>query len=294
MPYLLLILGRAFKNWWGRDPLSQSAAAAYYAVFSLPGLLIIIMTIAAMAYEQSSAETQALSHVQNVLGADVAQTMRAILQSARHKNGDILAMSVGAFTLFFGTTGLFVQLQKSLNQVWDVEIKKGIGFLIFLKARVTALGITICLGLLLLLSLILTAALAALSNWLTIHLSQDLVYYLYSMNFFMSLIILSLLFTLIHKILPDIHLKWRDALRGGIVSAVLFKFGEYGLGLYFRLAQPESVFGAAGSIILFLIWVFYSCLVLLYGAEFIRSSIEFMQSEKPKPSHLADEQPNQS
>jgi membrane protein len=288
----LLTLKKAFMGWWSRDALSQSAAAAYCAIFSLPGFLIIVMSIAVMAFEKQHVETSILEHIRHILGPDAASTLKIVIENSQSQNRDIGPMVVGVGTLLFGATGLFVQLQKSLNAVWEVKVKKSAGFMTFLKHRITALGITISLGFLLMVSLLLTATVTTLSGWLAQHFSDHLVYFFYGLNFFLSLATITFLFALIYKVLPDIHLEWPDALRGGFLAAILFTAGEYGLNIYFKIAQPGSAFGATGSLILMLIWIFYSCMVLFFGAEFIRSYMENVKDEKPEPTEIAKHAPH--
>jgi membrane protein len=287
----LSILGKAFRGWWSRDAFSQSAAAAYYAVFSLPGFLMIVLGIAVMALERQRVEDQIIGHVRHTLGPDTAATLKAVIENAQSATNDLVPMIVGGLILLFGATGLFVQLQKSLNEVWSVEVKKSASLSTFLKDRITALGITISLGFLLMVSLVLTALLTTLSDWMARQFSDYFVYLFYGFDFTISLAAITILFALIYKVLPDVHLKWPDALRGGALAAVLFSVGEYGLNIYFRVVQPESTFGAAGSLILFLIWIFYSCMVLFFGAEFIRSYMESVKNAKPPPTEIAKRVP---
>jgi membrane protein len=285
------ILIQTFRGWWNRDAFSQSAAAAYCAIFSLPGFLIVIMTIAVTAFERQRVESQILSHVRHILGLDAAETLKSVIENSQSVSHDIIPMLIGGATLLFGATGLFVQLQKSLNNVWEVKVKKSANFLTFLKDRMTAFGVMISLGFLLMISLTLTAMLTTLSDWLARQFSDYFVYLFFSLNFFLSLVTVSFLFALMYKVLPDVHMKWRDALRGGVLAALLFSLGEYALTIYFQVARPDSTFGAAGSIILFLIWIYYSCCVLFFGAEFIRSYMNTIKDEKPPPTKIAKRVP---
>jgi membrane protein len=282
----LSVLKQSILSWWGRDAFSQSAAAAFYAVFSLPGLLMIVMAVAALGFEQQRAEYEILGHVRNVLGPDVALNMKAIIDSTQSDNRDFWAMSVGIATLAFGATGLFAQLQKSLNYIWGVEVKKSANFLSFLKVRAIGFGICVSVGFLLLISLVLTALLSAAGEWMAQHFSESMTFLFYIINYLFSLTFIGALFSVIYKVLPDVELKWRDVFRGGILAGVLFTSGEYGLSLYFKIARPESTFGAAGSMILFLLWIFYSCLILFFGAEFIRAYTE-KNKEKPLPNEIS-------
>jgi membrane protein len=282
-----LILKISILDWWQRDAFSQSAAIAFYAVFSLPGLLMIIMATAALGLEQQQAEAQIIGHIRSVLGPGVASNIKDIIDSTQAGNQDIWAFIVGTATLAFGATGLFAQLQKALNNIWSVEVKKSANLVTFLKVRAAGFGICISMGFLLLVSLAITAWITALSDWLAQHFSQDMAILFALMNYIFSLGFVSFLFATIYKILPDVHLTWNDVLYGGLLAGFMFTSGEYGLSFYFKIAQPETTFGTAGSLILILLWVFYSCLVLLYGAEFLRSYREYKDKRKPPPIEIA-------
>ncbi len=280
------IIKRTIRSWLSNDPFSQSAAAAYYATFSLPGLLIIIMGIAAIFFDQRSVEREVLGHIRNMLGVDVARSVGEIVDETQRNDRDIWAMAIGGFTLLFGATGLFAQLQKSLNFIWKVEVKKNVGFLKFMKHRATAFGVVVAIGFLLMISLSINAALSALGDWLETQIPGYWLFWLYALNMAASYFIISFLFALIFKVLPDAQVKWKFSLVGGVFSATLFSIGEYGLNLYFKLAEPQSAFGAAGSVILLMLWVSYSCLILLLGAEFAKAcSVEY--DSKVKPNEIA-------
>jgi membrane protein len=280
------IIKQTLRSWLSNDPFSQSAAVAYYATFSLPGLLIIIMGIAAIFFDQKSVEREVLGHIQNMLGVDAARSVGKIVDETQRNDRDVWAMVIGGFTLLFGATGLFAQLQKSLNFIWKVEVRKNVGFLKFIKHRATAFGIVVAIGFLLMVSLSVNAALSALGDWLETQIPAYWLFGLYALNMAVSYFIISFLFALIFKVLPDVRVKWKFSLVGGVFSATLFSIGEYGLNLYFKLAEPQSAFGAAGSVVLLMLWVSYSCLILLLGAEFTKAcSLEY--DSKVKPSEIA-------
>jgi membrane protein len=286
----LSILKDALANWWARDPLSLSAAASYYAIFSLPGFLITIFSVAAMTFQRNRVEAPIFGHITAILGQDFSDSLRALLENSQGGDRGFWGILIGTATLAFGATGLFSHLQATLNGIWDVKAKKGGQLLLYLKSRALALATTILLGLLLLASLFVTAFLTAADAWLAHYFAPSVIALFLSLNYVVSLALISLLFALLYKILPDVELAWTDALKGGIVASILFTAGEYGLGLYFRIVKPGSAFGAAGSFILFLIWIHYSCLVLLFGAEFIRSIVKD-RHKKPKPTKLAKRSP---
>lgn len=284
---MLNILYTAFKNWLGDDPLTQSAATAYYAIFSLPGLLIIVMALAAIFFDQQRVEEEVLGHISQMLGQDAARRVDQIVSNTQHDSRDFWAMITGIATLLFGATGLFVQLQRSLNRIWEVEVKKSIGWKLFLKRRLISFGMILVIGFLLLISLSLTTVITLLGEWLSAQFSPDFAVILTTINIAFSFLTILILFALIFKILPNAQVEWRVAFLGGALSTVLFTFGQYALNYYFEWAQPQSGFGAAGSVILLMLWVSYSCMILMIGAEFAKICSEEMTGRKTKPDDLS-------
>lgn len=281
---------KTVKSWLENDPFTESAAIAYYSIFSLPGLLIILTAIANVAFDQAVVETEVTKYLYQVFGAATVDIKTTIEQS-NIKTENVWAMIIGVATLIVGATGLFVHLQKALNQIWKVKVKKSAGILDIIKRRATALGLILSIGFLLLISLFITSVLAAFTQWLSAGSPPYLMVIFNGVNFLSSVIIISFLFGLIFKILPDVKLPWKFALQGGLASALLFLAGEYCLSLYFSVFQPESSFGAAGFVILLMLWVFYSCLILLLGAQITkavaenRQQIEVEQIARKRKSH---------
>jgi len=285
--HMLTILKKSLGNWLSDDPFTQSAAAAYYAIFALPGLLIIVMAMAAFVFDQNQVEEVVLGHISNILGAQTAQSVDQIVTETQQGDRDVWAMIAGAVTLLFGATGLFAQLQRSLNRIWEVEIKKSTGWMAFLKSRITSFSLILVIGFLLLISLSLTAIMTMLGEWLSAQFSPSLALTLSSLNMVFSFLTITALFTFIFKILPDAIVFWRDAFWGGALSTFLFIIGEYALNYYFALAEPQSSFGAAGSIILLMLWVSYSCMILLIGAEFAKTHAQEKYGRKAQASPIA-------
>ena len=170
--------------------------------------------------------------------------------------------------------GVFLQLQTSLNQIWEVKIKPELKgkekWLKLIKDRLFSFGLIVSIGFLLLVSLILTTALAAFSTWIKAHLPDFMLFLFQAINFLISFVIISVLFALMYKILPDARIKWKDVWIGAMVTTLLFILGKFGLGVYFGKAEPGSTYGAAGSIILVMLWVSYSCMIVFFGAEFTK------------------------
>ncbi len=278
---------RSFKKWLADDSFTQSAAAAYYAIFSFPGLLIIIMAIGAFAFDQQQVETQVIGKIGQMLGADTAESLNEVVQETQRNDRDVWALVVGILTLSFGATGFFAHLQRSLNKIFEVEVKKSAGWWIFLRTRIISFGVVLTLGLLLLISLTLTAMITILNDFITAQFSPAFSSVILVFNVVTSMSIVVLLFTLIYKILPDARIEWRCAFVGGVVATIFFKIGEYAMNTYFELAEPGSSFGAAGSLVLLMLWVSYSCMILFLGAEFSREYGRQKYGHDSEPSEIA-------
>jgi len=288
---MIKTLKTTFKNWLNDDPFTQSAAAAYYAIFSLPGLLIIVMALAAIFFDQQLVEQQVLGQIKKSLGADTAHSIGEIVKETQKGDRDIWGIVIGIATLAFGATGLFAHLQRCLNKIWEVEIKKSAGILKVIQDRLISFSLIIVIGFLLLISLSLTAALTMFGDWIAKAFSEEWLFVLYPVNFIISISIVCSLFSLMYKILPDAIVPWRAAIMGGLLSAILFTIGEAALNMYFEMAEPQSSFGAAGSVILLMLWVSYSCMIILVGAEFSKAYTQEKDDLHAKPSPIAENKP---
>lgn len=284
---MISLLVKTFKNWIKDDPFTHSAAAAYYSIFSLPGLLIIIMSLAAIFFDQQQVEDLVLEQIKGSLGSETANSIKNIVEETQSSNRDIWRLLIGIATLLFGATGLFAHLQRSLNKIWEVEIKKSVNIFKLVKNRLISFSIILIIGFLLLISLSLTAALTIFGEWLDTYFSSEWEFILYPLNVIISFLIVSTLFSAIFKILPDVIVPWKSAIMGGIVSSIFFTFGENALNIYFELVEPQSSFGAAGSLILLMLWVSYSCMIVLIGAEFSKVYTQEKLGLKPRVKNLS-------
>ncbi len=270
---MLKTLKITLKSWWTNDPFTDSAAIAYYAIFSIPGLLVIILGLISIFFEADIIEEQIFNNINQILGNDVANNIQSIVQETSLDNRNIWALIIGLTTLIFGATGLFVQLQRSLNRIWGAYIPDRKGHTPkFIKDRFISFSMIVVIGFLLLISLTITAFISALNEWFSNQISTSFIFILQITDFIFSITLITLLFTMLFKILPDIKVEWRFAVKGGILSALLFHVGEYALNAYFQMAEPASTFGAAGSIILLMLWVYYSGMILLLGAEYTKQN----------------------
>ncbi len=280
------ILKKTAINWWDRDPFKESAVIAYYAIFALPGLLVVIITLAGYFFGEEAVSGKITGQITAVMGADTALQIQDIIAKATQSRNSVWATIIGIATILIGATGVFVEFQKSINNIWKVQAdvaKSGIAS--FIKTRLFSFGIIIAMSFILIISLVISAALAALSNLITQYFSTLFLVVLQFFNFIVSLGILALLFAVMFKFFPDAKVKCRHVWVGAFVTALLFETGKFILGLYFRQPHPGSGYGAAGSIILILLWASYSSMIVFFGAEFTHSYAEKTDGNVPADEH---------
>lgn len=265
---ILSILKTALKEWWDKDPFRQSAIIAYYAIFSIPGLLVLIIAVAGYFFGTDVVNKNLIDQISETIGSETAlQIQEALLKSTTEKSstwGSIVGLTI----LLVGATGVFVELQVTLNLIWNVKVKPQNGFLRILKARLFSFGLILAIAFLLTISLVISTALVAISNYIHFESSQFIMTIYGILNFIISLVVISTLFAMIFKILPDAKIQWKHVWLGALITGILFTLGKTALAYYFGKAEPASVYGAAGSVILILLWVSYSSMILFFGAEF--------------------------
>ncbi|HEY0653452.1 MAG TPA: YihY/virulence factor BrkB family protein [Chryseosolibacter sp.] len=258
-----------FKQWNQREPFNNSIIIAYYTIFSLPGLLVILINIAGYFFGAEAVTKQLSTQIGGLVGGDTAKSIQDMIANAQKTGGTTLSTILSVATLLFGATGVFYQLQQMLNKIWEVKPKpKESAILKLVKDRVFSFGLILVVGFLLLVSLVLSAALSALSGWVESHVSEAFLVVFKVLDILVSIGVITVLFAAIFKFLPDAKIIWRDVWHGAIITSVLFVIAKFLLGLYFGNTDPGSTYGAAGSIILIMLWVSYAGLILLFGAEF--------------------------
>ena len=266
------VLKKAFKQWFSRDPFRESSVIAFNAVFSLPGLLVVIVSLAGYFFGAEIVNKHIHETITDALGADTADQIEEMIVVAARSRDSIWATILGFVTILIGATGVFVQLQKSLNIIWEVKARpKKSGIWNFLRARLFSFGLILSIAFLLLMSLVISSILAAAGEWLKTNWSDSLMWLFNVLNFIASLIIITVLFGMMFKYLPDAKVKWKYVWVGALVTSILFTIGKTLLGLYFGKAEPGSGYGAAGSIILILLWTSYSSMIVFFGAEFTKA-----------------------
>ena len=261
-------LKETYQEWSDDDSFEKSASLAYYSVFSLPGLLIIIVTVASLIWSAQDIREVISGQVGAAMGGDTAEQIQTMIENSQQKSNSTMALIVGIATLVFGATGVFSQLQKSLNNAWEVELDPNAGILRTVISRVTALGIILTIAFLLIVSLLLSAALSTINGWLEQQLPSIPTFLFFLVNNLVSVAVITVLFALMFKVLPDAKVEWRSVWAGAFMTSILFTIGKFLLGFYFGQSDPGATFGAAGSIILIMLWVYYSSLIMLFGAEF--------------------------
>lgn len=264
------LLKETTVRWWARDPFRNSAVISYYTIFSLPGLLVIIVNLAGYFFGREAVTKKLTAEIQDVIGPEAARDISGILARAWETEGFTAASILGIATLIFGATGVFYQLQQTLDIVWEVKPEPKRKFMKLVLDRLFSFGLILTVGFLLLVSLILSAILSYLGDWVALHFSDALNIVFRILDLGVSLAVVTVLFAAIFKFLPDAEVRWRDVRVGAFMTAILFVLAKYGLGIYFGHSDPASTYGAAGSIVLVMLWVTYSGLILLFGAEFTR------------------------
>ncbi len=279
------ILKKTFKVWNAKDPFRESSIIAYYAIFSIPALLVIVVTIAGVFLGRDTVNNYLYSQINTAIGKTSADAINSMIVKAAETGNSLTATIMGIVTLLLGATGVFVQLQKSLNIIWEVKADpKKQNIWVTIKTRLFSFGLIISIGFLLLVSLIVTSLLSVLTNNLHSGWPGGIMFLYYVVNFIVSLAIISVLFGLILKVLPDVRIGWRFVRLGAVLTGLLFVMGKFALGIYFSSADPASVYGAAGSIILILLWVSYSSMILFFGAEFTKVYSDFCEAKAPAKS----------
>lgn len=254
---------------WQNDKVPLLAAAlAYYTVFSIAPLLIIAIAIAGAFFGEEAARGEIIGQIKGLVGQQGAEAIQSMLQNTQQPSANSgLATLFGIVTLLIGATGVFGQLQDALNIIWDVKPKPGVGLKVFLLSRLLSFAMVLVIGFLLLVSLLLSAILAAISHYFG-DLIPSFQFVGQLLNFTLSFVVITLLFAAIYKVLPDVKVPWQNLWLGAIVTALLFNAGKSLIGLYLGNSAVSSTYGAAGSLVVILIWIFYSAQILLLGAEF--------------------------
>ncbi len=267
---ILGLLKDTFADWNADKAPQLAAALAYYTVFSLAPLLIIVIAIAGLAFGQEAAQNQVVGQLRGLVGEQGGETIQEMIKSASKPADGILATIIGVVTLLFGAAGAFGQMKATLNTIWNVPPRpvSGIkGIILAIKSQLISLAMVLGIGFLLLVSLILSAGISAVSNFMGERLPLPPIVW-QIIDFVVSFGIITLLFAAIYKVLPDADIAWSDVWIGAAITSLLFVIGKILIGLYLGHSSVASSYGAAGSLVVLLLWIYYSAQILFFGAEF--------------------------
>ena len=260
------IVREAASEWMEDNATRLSAALAFYTILSVAPLLLIVVAVAGWVFGAEAATERLQEQARSFVGDAGAEVFKTTVEHANRPSTGVLATVIGIATLLFGASGVFGELQGMMNVVWNVKSRPGRGIWGTIRARFVSFGMVLAVGFILLVSLVITAALAAMGGYLN-DLVPGLPTMMYIANFVVSFEVVTVLFGLIFKVLPDAKIAWKDVWFGALMTALLFTVGKYLIGLYLGKAGVATPFGAAGSVVAFVVWVYYSGLILFFGAE---------------------------
>jgi membrane protein len=277
--HLPKMLKDTFRLWNQNNPWRLGAVVAYYAVLSLPGFLIVVINLVGAVWSREVVQGEITQQISEAIGPDAAKSVVDIIEISRNSNKSLMATIMGIAILIFGATGVFYQLQISMNEIWSVKVDPKAGIWKLVKDRALSLAFVMVISFLLMVSFVASTALTVLSGYLSSLWEPGFVYVAQIFEFGLSTVVLGFLFVLIFRFMPDMKIKWRSVWLGGFMTSILFNLGKILLSFYFGAASPNSAYGAAGSVVLILLWVSYSCLILFFGAAFTRIYSEKYEDE---------------
>lgn len=258
----------ATSEFWRNDPFGMAGSIAYTTLFSLPAFLMIVVWLASTLYDQGTVRDALFGQLGSIIGAGSAETVRETVEKMRVGESRFYAKVFGIGVLVFTGTALFITLQNSINRIWRVRSKPRRGLLKFVIDRALSLAMVAGVGFLLLVSLVIDAVLAAVATYLDYLFADQALILIAVLNLVVSLLVIAFVFAMVFKFLPDARVGWREVRSGALVAAVLFVLGKSLIGLYIGSSKIDDAYGAAGSIIVILLWVYYSAVIVLFGAEF--------------------------
>lgn len=264
------ILKDTYKDWSARDLGTEAASLAYNAIFSIPGLLIIIIWITGIFFGEEAVRGEITKVIGGLMGKDVGKSLEEMVVSGMVDKKNVAMKAVGVITLIFGATSLFFQFQKSLNKLWDVVAAPKKAWEKYLLDRANSLGMIVVIAFLLLVTLLLSSFIGLANDWVIRQFGVETLILVNLINIVVGFVVTLILFAAMFKILPDVQLQWKSVWIGAGVTSLLFTLGKYILTFYFDRFNPSSAFGTAGTVILLLLWINYTCQIIFFGAEFTK------------------------
>lgn len=268
-------------NWFKSEPFKLSAIVAYYAILSLPALIVIILNLVGNVWGKDIVQGELLDEITKAVGAQTAESIRVMMLERGNESVSVFTTIIGFGTLIYGATGVFYQLQEALDKIWETKQSDNKnGFVKIIFDRIKSFGFILIIGFLLLISFVLTSLISTFSNRIEKFVPDILFEYVYLVDFLMSLLFIYFLFAAMFKYLPSKKVRWKAVKIGAALTAILFVIGKFLLAWYFNKMEPGSTYGAAGSVILIMLWVSYSSLILFFGANFTKVYADFYLNEK--------------
>ncbi|RYE25889.1 MAG: YihY/virulence factor BrkB family protein [Sphingobacteriaceae bacterium] len=280
------ILSGAFDGFLDDKGLKLSASLAYYTVFSLAPLLLLLISVAGAIYGRDAINNKIFGEINGLVGNDAAKQVQDMIKNVSLSGKTTSAVVIGGITLLLGATSVFGEIQDSINMIWKVKAKPKRGWLKLIQDRLLSSSLIVGLGFLLIVSLVVNGMVVALSGVLTRILPDITVLFVEAINVVISFLVITILFGVIFKVLPDVKIGWKDVRSGALFTAVLFMIGRFLIGLYISTTGTGSTYGAAGSLIVILVWVYYTAAILYFGAEFTQVYAEY-KGVKIEPANYA-------
>ncbi|MEX0813259.1 MAG: YihY/virulence factor BrkB family protein [Chitinophagales bacterium] len=266
--YYLKIFYKAIKKFPSDEPMEYASSIGFYTIFSLPAILVIAVYVASVTYEDELVRQNLMEQIQTITGPQSAVAVDKILSNAGTMGDDFWTKAFGLGVLIFSATTVFVSLQDGLNKIWRIKAKPNKEVISFFINRLLSLAMAVSFGFLLLVTLVLDTVIAILNSFITDLLSGAAFFVITGINLLFSFGVITVMFAIIFKVLPDAVIKWKDVWAGAFVTTLLFTIGKFLIGFYLANSPISTTYGAAGSLVLLLVWVYYSSLIVLFGAEF--------------------------
>ncbi|MGI8951471.1 MAG: YihY/virulence factor BrkB family protein [Chitinophagaceae bacterium] len=269
------IFKQSFNEFGDYKITSLSAALAYYTIFSIAPMLIIIINLCDIFFGRTAVEGRIYGEIKSFVGQDAAIQIQTIIRNAAISGDNVWATTIGIIALVFAATGVFAEIQSSINLIWNLKAKPKKGFMKIVVNRLASFSMIITLGFISLVSLVLNALLDGLSERLVHFFPKITVYVIYGINLALTFAAITFLFAIIFKVLPDAKIQWKDVWMGAFTTAILFMAGKFAISFYLSKTKVASTYGAAGSTIIILLWVYYSSIILYFGAAFTKAYAQF-------------------
>ncbi|MEJ7680405.1 MAG: YihY/virulence factor BrkB family protein [Segetibacter sp.] len=281
---MIEVLKNCFSGFIDDKVTKLSASLAYYTVFSMAPLLIVIISLCGLLLGKEAVEGKIYGQLAGFVGSDTAAQLQQIIKNASLAGKSQVAVIIGAITLLVGATTVFAEIQDSINGIWGLKPKPKRGWLKMIQNRLLSFSVIASLGFLLLVSLGVTAIIDGFSARLRAHFPEVTVVVFYIINIVISLVVITVIFGVIFKVLPDAKIKWKDVLAGSIATALLFMLGKFGISFYISKSNVGSTYGTAGSLVVLLLWIYYSSIILYFGAEFTKAyAVKYGSEIHPEP-----------